>query len=249
MATFETTPHSRTTESELVRRYTAGDIRARDELLRRLLPTGSRLARRYARSTQEIEDLEQVACVGLLKAIDRFDPAHGGSLGGYAAAFAAGEVKRWFRDHSWSIKVSRGAKDLLVRIEAEVPSLAARLGRSPTITEIATALDVDHESVLEALEARTAASVTSLDQTFAESNGSPHGRFAAAEERGFEGVEMRSTLEQPLRDLSRRERLVLDLRFSEGLSQAEIGAEIGVSQMQVSRILRRALERAASAAA
>ena len=234
----------RSLERALTLRWKAGDERARDQLLQSLLPVAERLARRYAGPIHDIDDLEQVARIGLLKAIDRFEPDRGVLLSTYAAAIVTGEIKRWFRDHSWAVKVPRAAKELSVKIETAMPGLTARLGRSPTITEIANAVEADHESVLEALEARSAAAVTSLDQGLEEDD---DGIDAAFDDPEFTRAEQRAALEPALRALSPRERRALELRFQDGLTQAEIGAELGVSQMQVSRILRRALERAAHA--
>jgi len=235
----------RNAERALARRWQAGDARARDELLARLMPMAERIARRYASSTHDLDDLEQVARIGLLKAIDRFEPERGVLLSTYAAAIVSGEIKRWFRDHSWAVKVPRAAKDLAVRIETAMPALTARLGHSPAISEIADAVEADHESVLEALEARSAASVASLDQALDDDDALLD---AAFEDPEFAQAEHRAALEPALRTLTRRERRVLDLRFNDGLTQAEIGAELGISQMQVSRVLRRALERASHAA-
>jgi len=236
----------RNAERALARRWQAGDARARDELLARLMPMAERIARRYASSTHDLDDLEQVARIGLLKAIDRFEPERGVLLSTYAAAIVSGEIKRWFRDHSWAVKVPRAAKDLAVRIETAMPALTARLGHSPAISEIADAVEADHESVLEALEARSAASVASLDQALDDDDDAL--LDAAFEDPEFAQAEHRAALEPALRTLTRRERRVLDLRFNDGLTQAEIGAELGISQMQVSRVLRRALERASHAA-
>ena len=236
----------RNAERALARRWQAGDGRARDELLARLMPMAERIARRYAGSTHDLEDLEQVARIGLLKAIDRFEPERGVLLSTYAATIVVGEIKRWFRDLSWAVKVPRAAKDLSVRIEAAMPGLTARLGRSPTISEIAAAVEADHEAVLEALEARSAASVASLDQGLDDDDDPLVD--AAFEDPEFAQAEHRAALEPALRTLTLRERRALELRFGEGLTQAEIGLELGISQMQVSRILRRALDRAAHAA-
>ena len=233
-------------ERSLARRWQAGDERARDQLLAQLLPLAGRIARRYATSAHDLDDLEQVARIGLLKAIDRFEPDRGVLLSTYAAAVVTGEVKRWFRDSSWAVKVPRAAKELSVRVETALPNLTARLGRSPTITEIADAVGADHESVLEALEARSAAAVASLDQALEE--GEDPLLDAAVEDPEFTRAEQRAALEPALRTLTPRERRVLELRFGDGLTQAEIGARLGISQMQVSRILRRALDRAAVAA-
>lgn len=208
------------------------------------MPLAERIARRYAGSMHDLDDLEQVARIGLLKAIDRFDPERGVLISTYAAAIVSGEVKRWFRDSSWAVKVPRAAKDLSVRIETAMPSLTARLGRSPTISEIADAVEADHEAVLEALEARSAAAVASLDQALDDDPLID----PSFEDPEFDRAENRAALEPALRTLTKRERRVLSLRFEDGLTQSEIGSELGISQMQVSRVLRRALDRASHAA-
>jgi RNA polymerase sigma-B factor len=229
----------------------AGDLRARDELLASLMPIAKALARRYARSAYDCEDLEQVASMGLLKAIDRFDSDRGVMLATYATPIVAGEIKRYLRDHAWAVKVPRGAKDLAIRIEAAMPNLSASLGRSPTIAEISERVEAPPEDVIEAMEARSAAAVSSLDQASDPDGESdtPFSTFLGVEDGGYAEAEARATLQPALRQLTSRERRVLELRFGDGLSQAEIGREVGVSQMQVSRILRGALERASAIAA
>jgi RNA polymerase sigma-B factor len=244
----ESISRRRERERELALRWRdEGDERAREELLARMMPMAVGLARRYARASHDVDDLVQVASIGLMKAIDRFEPERGFMLSTYASTIVVGEIKRWFRDTAWAVKVPRGAKDLAIRLDGALPKLTAELGRSPTITELAGAVDTDHESVLEALEARSAASVASLDQAFEDGGESGHG--AGADDPGFDQAEQRATLEPALRRLTSRERIVLELRFEAGLTQAEIASHVGVSQMQISRILRGALERAAELAA
>jgi RNA polymerase sigma-B factor len=241
----------RAQERALVARARGGDRRALDELLTGLMPIAKALARRYSRSAHDCEDLEQVASMGLLKAIERFDPERGVMLATYATPIVAGEIKRYLRDHAWAIKVPRGAKDLAIRIETALPDLSASMGRSPTIAEISQRVDSSVEDVIEAMEARSAAAVSSLDQATdldGESD-APFSTFLGVEDGGYAEAEARATLQPALRRLTTRERIVLELRFSDGLSQAEIGKQVGCSQMQVSRILRGALERAGSMAA
>jgi RNA polymerase sigma-B factor len=234
-------------DCELVARWRAGDSRAREQLVQRLTPLARRLARRYARSASDVEDLEQVANIGLLKAIDRFDPARGVLLSTYAWSIMAGELGRWLRDGCWGVKVTRPVKELAARIDAALPGLTARLGRSPALAEIASAVGSDNEAVLMALQARSAAAIASLDEMAASGDTRVANLAPGAEEPGFERAEHRAVLEPALRALPGRERLVLDLRFGEDMSQSEIAEGLGVSQMQVSRILRRALERIAGA--
>jgi RNA polymerase sigma-B factor len=232
----------------LTRRWRAGDSRARDELLDELRPVGRRLAWRYARSAADIEDLEQVASIGLLKAIDRFDPTRGVLLSTYARSIALGELRHWLRDGCWRVKVERPVKDLAVRVDAVVPALTARLGRSPSVAEIADAVGSDSESVLAAVEARSADAMASLDEVAASEDDHPALAPLAVEEAGFARVEARARLQPALRSLSPRQRLVVDLRFREDMTQSEIARTLGVSAAQVVRILRGALDRAALAA-
>ena len=249
--TLEPIARRRTRECALAVRAHSGDPRAREELLTGLMPIAKALARRYARSAYDCEDLEQVASMGLLKAIERFDPDRGVMLATYATPIVAGEIKRYLRDHAWAIKVPRGAKDLAIRIETALPDLSANLGRSPTIAEIAERVEAPPEDVIEAMEARSASVMSSLDQA-SDADGesdTPFSTFLGVEDAGFAEAEARATLQPALRRLTTRERRVLELRFGVGLSQAEIGREVGVSQMQVSRILRLALERAGAVAA
>jgi RNA polymerase sigma-B factor len=251
MATLvESISRRRDHERELALRWrTLGDERARDELLERMMPMVHSAARRYARASHDVDDLVQVASIGVMKAIDRFEPERGFMLSTYASSIVVGEIKRYFRDSSWAVKVPRGAKEMAIRLDAALPKLTGELGRSPTVTELANSVGADHESVLEALEARSAASVASLDQAFEDHGESSYATLAGVEEEGFDRVEQRSRLEPALKRLSSRERIVLALRFEDGLTQAEIAERVGVSQMQVSRILRGALERAAELAA
>jgi RNA polymerase sigma-B factor len=155
----------RARESAEIRRARAGDRDARDRLVRELLPLSRGLARRYARPGRDLDDLEQVASIALLKAIERFDPERGTLLSTYATTLIIGELKRWLRDTDWGLRVPRGTKDLAVRINRAVPSLTAALGRSPTIAEIAAAVASEREAVLEALDARSAAAVRSPPST------------------------------------------------------------------------------------
>jgi RNA polymerase sigma-B factor len=237
----------RARESAEIRRARAGDRDARERLVRDRLPLARALARRYARPGRDLDDLEQVASIALLKAVERFDPERGTLLSTYATTLILGELKRWLRDTGWGLRVPRGTKDLAVRINRAVPDLTAVLGRSPTIAEIAAAVASDPEAVLEALDARSATAVRSLAALDGDSDDGHDG--LGADDPGFERAEQRAVIRTELRRLSDRERTALSLRFSSGLSQAEIAARLGVSQTQVSRLLRNALARAAHAGA
>ena len=218
------------------------DPRVREELVQRFLPLARSLAGRYQRSNEPFDDLIQVASLGLVKAIDRFDPQNGASFSSYAVPTILGELKRHFRDRTWSVRVPRGLQESSMKVDKEVDRLRTQHGRAPTVQEISDATMLSEEDVLEALQAGAAHSATSLetprsreeeDGTLADTLGMDDDGFALAEDR--------ATLASLLTILSERDLEVLRLRFEEDMSQAQIGDIIGVSQMQVSRILRRAV--------
>ena len=222
------------------------DEAARDELIRRLLPLARRMARRYRRADDPLDDLVQVAVLGLVKAIDRFDPERETAFSSYAVPTMLGELKRHFRDHGWALHVPRGMQERVMAVDGCVRELARRQGRSPSAGEVGRALDMSEEEVLEAMEAASAYEAISLEShryggdsdegaTYAERVGEEDGRY--------ELVEYEASLAPVLRALPDRDRRVLHLRFVEDLTQAEIAERIGVSQMHVSRIIRRSLER------
>jgi RNA polymerase sigma-B factor len=218
-------------DGELFARARAGDARARELLAERYLPLARRLARRYQRSEEPLEDLVQVASLGLLKAIDRFDADRDVAFSSFAVPTILGEVKRHFRDRTWSVRVPRDLQELALRVDRTAAELSLDKRRAPTVAELAETLAVSEEQVLEALRAAGAYHAGSLDDALGE------------EEHGFERAEERATLAPLLAHVSSRERLVLTLRFGDDLTQAEIGERIGVSQMQVSRLIRQALTR------
>jgi RNA polymerase sigma-B factor len=223
---------------------TGGDARARDELVERFLPLARALALRYQRSHESLDDLLQVAALGLIKAIDRFDPGREIAFSSYAVPTILGELRRHFRDRTWAVRVPRNLQELSLRVDGMVEALAEQLRRQPCVAEIAAALGVDEEEVLEALHARGAYRALSFDAPRGADEEAPTLADAiGAAEDGFDRAEERATLEALLGLVRPREREVLRLRFEEDMTQAEIGAIIGVSQMQVSRIIRRALER------
>ena len=242
----------RTEERELFERYLRdGDARAREQLVERFLPLARQLARRYQRADEPLDDLVQVASLGLVKAIDRFDADRQVVFSSYAVPTILGELKRHFRDRTWSVRVPRDLQELALRVDRTVTSLSLDLRRAPSITEIAEAVNASEEQVLEALEAAGAYRAASLDSP----RGSRRRRQArrwptpSATRRAASSLaEHRATLEPLLGTISARERTVLALRFGEDLTQAEIGARIGVSQMQVSRLIRQALARLRAAA-
>jgi RNA polymerase sigma-B factor len=225
-----------------------GDARAREQLIERYLPLARRLARRYQRSNEPLEDLVQVASLGLLKAIDGFDTARDVAFSSYATPTILGELKRHFRDRTWSVRVPRDLQELALRVDRAVAELSRGKRDAPTIGELATAVEASEEQVLDALQAASAYRAGSLDaprpgQAGEDAGESLLGDTLGVEESGFARAEERATLGPLLALISPVERTVLTLRFREDLTQAEIGERIGVSQMQVSRLIRGALMR------
>jgi RNA polymerase sigma-B factor len=222
------------------------DARAREQLIERYLPLARRLARRYQRAEEPLEDLVQVACLGLIKAIDRFDVEREVVFSSYAVPTILGELKRHFRDRTWSVRVPRDLQELALRVDRAVTRLSVGVHRSPSVGEIAESVGASEEQVLEALEAAGAYRAGSLDApriVQGEEAGESLADTLGEEEGGFRRAEERATLEPLLARISARERVVLELRFGQDLTQAEIGERIGVSQMQVSRLIRQALAR------
>ncbi len=223
-----------------------GDAAAREQLVERYLPLASQLARRYQRADEPLDDLIQVASLGLLKAVDRFDTGRGVAFSSYAVPTIVGELKRHFRDRTWSLRVPRELQEMVLRTDRAVARLAVDLRRQPTVPEIAAELGSSEEHVLEALAATGAYRAGSLDAPRGGPDSEDEHSLAdslGVEEDGFAGAETRATLQPLLARVSKREQLVLQLRFVEDLTQAEIGERIGVSQMQVSRMIRQALAR------
>jgi RNA polymerase sigma-B factor len=221
-----------------------GDQAARDDLVERFMPLARSLARRYMGAREPLEDLQQVANLGLLKAIDRFAPEQGNAFSSFAVPTILGELKRYFRDCGWAVHVPRGAQEMALRVEHAQQRLAGASGRSPSVSELAEHLEWSVEQVLEALEAGSAHHSISLDAP-SESDGEEHqtlGDSIGSADRQLESVEESVTFAAAARTLGEREQRVLMLRFVEDRTQTEIAAELGVSQMQVSRILRRAVE-------
>jgi RNA polymerase sigma-B factor len=222
-----------------------GDAAARAELVQRFLPLARKLAWRYAQGSEPLDDLVQVASLALLKAIDRFDPERGDAFSSYAAPTILGELKRHFRDASWALHVPRGMQERVLAVNNALEALSRELGRSPSAKQLAAHLDLPVEEVLEAMEASAAYATTSIDtprsagddeqSTIAETLGEPDVRL--------ERIEDSATIYRGLRTLPERERSIIYLRFAEGLTQAEIAERIGISQMHVSRLIRRAIKR------
>jgi RNA polymerase sigma-B factor len=231
-------------------RYRAsGDPREREQLIERYLPLARRLARRYASALEPFDDLLQVACLGLLKAVDRFDPERGTAFTSYAVPTITGELRRYYRDYTWAVRMPRELQELSLRIEHAWTELAATGGHTPTVGELAARLDADDEAILAALEAATAHHADALvpDGEPADDDHRRKHRHAEADP-GYELTEDRELLAGLLATLQPHERRILYLRFHLGLTQSEIGRRVGVSQMSVSRILRSSMERLGGAA-
>ncbi len=219
-----------------------GDDRARAALIERFLPLARSLARRYERSGEPFEDLFQVASLALVKAIDRYDPGRGVAFSSFAVPTIVGEIKRHFRDRTWTVRPPRDIQELTLRVEAALTRLTQQLDRSPTTREIAAAVGADDEQVLEALQARSGRSGISLHSPQGPAaDGLTLGDTLGVDDPGIERAQTRASLEEMLKAVPPRSREMLRLRFEEDMTQAEIGAVFGVSQMQVSRILRQTL--------
>jgi RNA polymerase sigma-B factor len=220
------------------------DPRARECLVECYLPLARKLAARYrGRAGEPFDDLLQVASLGLLHAIDRFDPDRGTAFSTFAVPTILGELKRYFRDAGWSVHVPRGAQELALKVQGAEQAIGARLGRSPTADELALYMEVSVEQVLDGLEAAAAHHATSLEEPHNEldrESQSLADSFGEDDPR-FEQIDAILTVASAARELSERDQRVLELRFYGELTQREIAKRIGVSQMQVSRILRRAL--------
>jgi RNA polymerase sigma-B factor len=221
-----------------------GDRAARDALVERYLPLARNLARRYIRSSEPFDDLMQVASLGLVKALDRFDPSRGFRFPAFAVPTILGELRRYFRDSAWSIHVPRGAQEQALAVEEAQQQLTNSTGRAPTVQEIAQYLEVDMEEVLAGLQVAQAYSTLSLDapRRTSEDDQEAYGDTLGSEDERFELVEADVVVSAALRHLPARERRILQLRFVEDLTQSEIAARVGLSQMQISRLLRRSLE-------
>jgi RNA polymerase sigma-B factor len=219
---------------------------ARECLVERYLPLARKLAARYrGRGGEPFDDLLQVASLGLLKAIDRFDPDVGTAFSSFAVPTILGELKRYFRDTGWSAHVPRGAQELALKVQEAKQVVSSRVGRSPTVAELAQYMEVPIEQVLDGLEAAAAHHTGSLDEPLDELDGESRSLsdVLGEDDPRFEQIDAILTITSAARELSEREQRVLQLRFHGELTQSEIAKRIGVSQMQVSRILRRALER------
>lgn len=237
---------ARLTDNELLARYhERRDRAARDELVERFLPFARKMALRYNYTNEPLDDLVQVACLGLLKALDRFDPGRGHRFTSFAAPTILGELKRHFRDKGWGVHVPRDLQEHALTIGRAKERLSQRLGRSPTLQELADALAWPLEQVLEATEVVRNYETASLDAPVSREGEETTSlvELLGSEETGFELAENREALYRTWNELSELERRVVALRCVHDLTQREIGEEIGYSQMHVSRLLRRSVTR------
>src|ERR671931_2850998 len=232
-------------DAELLRRYHEdGDVRARQALIERHIAFVRRLSQRYAHRGEDIEDLTQVGCVGLIKAIDRFDGHYKVTLATYAAPNILGEIKRHFRDKGWAVRVPRDVQELNVKLGRVVDELTAKLGRSPSVEELAKATQSSTEQVGEALDSSRAYNTVTLSMPGDAGEAEPADPFEQIgdEEEGYELAEDRQLLRQGFKELGERERGILHMRFYLGLTQSEIAERVGISQMHVSRLIRQSVD-------
>jgi RNA polymerase sigma-B factor len=228
----------------LLKRYRRdNDFEARRLLIERYMPLVRSLARRYAYRGEQLDDLIQIGAIGLIKAIDRFDIDRGVELTTYATPNIIGEIKRHFRDKSWAVRVPRGLQELNAKLSKQTEALTAQLGRSPTISELAQALQVTEEQAVEALESGRAYSSLSLSVGLSGDDDADPLEALGALEAAYEISEDRALLAPGFEVLDERERRIIQLRFFAGLTQSQIARQIGISQMHVSRLIRRSLEK------
>ncbi len=235
-----------TSEARLWSRFAeTHDPAIREELVRRYLPFAKNLTLRYRSASESFDDLLQVASLGLVNAVDRFDPERGIPFPAFASPTILGELKRHFRDRAWTVRVPRGLHDRMSAVDKAISELTKDLQRSPSVAEIAERIGVEPTDVLEVLEANQNRRPLSLDRPTSSEDGdeTPASDWIGAEDAGFELAEDKIALDAALPHLDERERLVLRLRFVEDMTQSQIAEQIGHSQMHVSRILRRTLER------
>lgn len=224
------------------------DPNLRSELVEAHLGLARHMARRFLNRGESYDDLSQVGAMALVKAVDRFDPDQGVAFTTFATRTILGELKRHFRDRGWAVRAPRRVQELYVQIGASIAQLSQELGRSPTIAELARDVDVSEEEVVAALEAGQGYRAASIDSPGAGAEEETLGERLGVEDSGFAWAENRVELSPLLAELGPRERAILEMRFVEGLSQSEIAARVGLSQMHVSRLLARSLARLREAA-
>jgi RNA polymerase sigma-B factor len=238
-------------DRDLIARHRAGDRRARTTLIERHLPLARGLALRYRHSGEPLDDLIQVASVGLIKAVDRWDPERGNAFSSFAMPTILGELRRHFRDATWTVRPPRGLQERTLTLERARQRLVAASGREPALEELAEALNEPPARVAEALQARGSRWTLSLESSVVGDPDDPLtlGEQLGAEEPGFARAEARVTLERLLSGLDRRAREILRLVYAEGLTQAQVGERVGCTQVHVSRLVRGSLARLALHAA
>jgi RNA polymerase sigma-B factor len=226
------------------------DVAARDELIAHFMPLARSIARRYCGNPDSFDDLLQVASVGLIKAVDRYEPDYGTAFSSFAVPSISGELKRHFRDTGWAVRVPRPLQDLVLKVDVMVDQLQSETGASPSPATVARALGEDVESVIEAMAAAAAHDSVSLDAPLDGGDGesADYASTVGEPDSGFAFVESWTLIRSAVRALPERDRQILWLRFGEDRTQAEIAQAIGVSQMHVSRLLRRILDRLRAAA-
>ena len=231
---------------DLFRSYASNRDRSlRNELVERHLGLAIHIANRYRRANMSDDDLRQVAMVGLVKAVDRFDPEYGSSFSAFAGRTIEGELKRHFRDRSWVVRVPRSAKELHLQVRRASEELSQSIGRSPSVDEVAAHLGIDRDDVLRGLSASAAYQVGTLDAAGgddASDTPTDRQRALATVDTGFEDTENREMIAGLLERLPERQREIVRMRFYERMSQSEIGEALGISQMHVSRLLRRSFD-------
>jgi len=234
-------------ERRLLERYARDrSPTVREELVDRFMPLARRLAARYAGGAEPFDDLVQVASVGLVKAIDRFDPVRGTAFSTFAVPTILGELKRHFRDRGWSVHVPRDVQERILKVERALADLPSKLGHTPTVQEIAERIEATDEEVLEAMHAAQGHHAVSLDASSSLGDGDDPGPLRdriGEEDLSFDTVEYGEAIGPVLEEISERDRKVLHLRFVEDMTQSEIAEQVGVSQMHVSRILRATIEK------
>ncbi|MDX6606969.1 MAG: polymerase sigma-B factor [Solirubrobacterales bacterium] len=234
-------------ERRLLERYAKDrSPTVREELVDRFMPLARRLASRYAGGAEPFDDLVQVASVGLVKAIERFDPDRGTAFSTFAVPTILGELKRHFRDRGWSVHVPRDVQERILKVERAMAELPSKLGHSPTVQEIGQRIEATDEEVLEAMHAAQGHHAVSLDATSTMGDGDEPGPLRdriGGEDLSFDTVEYGEAIGPVLKEISERDRTVLHLRFVEDMTQSEIAERVGVSQMHVSRILRATIEK------
>src|SRR5262245_24615367 len=228
---------------ELFREYRrTGDRALRNQLVQEHLRLGEFLARRFLHRGEPLDDLRQVALIGLVKAVERFDPERGLQFSSFATPTITGELRRHFRDKGWAVRVPRRVQELHLELDRTIATLSQELGRAPTTLEIAARAGVEEEDVLESLEASSLYRLASLDAGRSDDDGGSPADRAGTEDEELAAVDDRVTVSALLEVLPEREQKIVYLRFFAGLTQSEIAEEVGISQMHVSRLLVRSLE-------